>query len=71
MFVVAIARTRHVGRAPDAIFDDRFATQPRDAGKLVHVRGTDAAVAPLADAGIELAVQLLAHWLLGARGVYR
>lgn len=60
------------GRALGAIFDDRFAMQPQMGSQLVMVRGHDSAEASSTDAGIDMAVHLLAQWLLrGHGGPYR
>ncbi len=59
-------------RAPGAIYDERFAKDPRTAAQLVHVRGHEAATPDAADAAVDLLVHALGEWLLRGRdGPYR
>ena len=59
-------------RAVNAIFDDRFAMQPRAATQVIQVRGHDTAAPGASDAGIDLAMHVLARWLTrGQGGPYR
>jgi hypothetical protein len=59
-------------RAPEAIYNDRLNGARPAGSQLVHVRGHDAAVGQLTDAANDLAVHLLARWLLRDRaGPYR
>jgi hypothetical protein len=53
--------------APGAIYDARFSATPIEGAHLIHVRGHDSPVVPLNDQRGDLAVHLLATWLLGSR----
>ena len=57
-------------RAPGALYDDRFVARPLVSSQIIAVRGNATAEAGLPDGNVDLAVHLLAEWLLGG-GPYR
>jgi hypothetical protein len=59
-------------RAPGAIYDERFAKDPRTAAQLVLVHGHDSAMPDAADIHVDMVVHVLGEWLLrGQGGPYR
>jgi hypothetical protein len=57
-------------RAPAAIYDDRFVARPLVSAQVIAVRDNATAEAGPPDGNADLAVHLLAEWLLGG-GPYR
>ena len=65
---VALIRSR----APGAIYDDRFAKDPRIAAQLVQVSGHETAAPGAGDERVDVLVHALGEWLLrGQGGPYR
>jgi hypothetical protein len=59
-------------RAPGAIYDERFAREPRTAAQLVKVLGHESAMPAAADIQVDMLVHVLGEWLLrGHGGPYR
>ncbi len=59
-------------RAPGAIYDERFARDPRTGAQLVQVRGHESAMPEAADIHVDTLVHALGEWLLrGQGGPYR
>lgn len=52
-------------RAPGAVYDDRFVGRPLVSSQMIAVRGNVTAEAGPPDGNADLAVHLLAEWLLG------
>jgi hypothetical protein len=65
-FAATLALLR--AHAPNAVFDDRFATQPLNGAHVVMIRGHDAATAPTSDTASDLIVHVLAAWLARPKG---
>jgi hypothetical protein len=61
-FLTTLAILR--ARAPGAIYDDRFAAAPIGGANVLHARGHASPEAPAQDARADLAVHLLARWVL-------
>jgi hypothetical protein len=70
-FLVTVALLRE--RAPQAVYDERFALHPLSRHAQTHVRGHDSAAPELGDAGVDVRVHLLARALVrsGGEGPYR
>ena len=65
---VAVIRERAIG----AIYDERFAREPRTAAQIVQVHGHESATPAAADIQVDMLVHALGEWLLrGQGGPYR
>jgi hypothetical protein len=59
-------------KATRAIFDERFARDPRAAAQVIQVQGHESATPEASDSNVDILVHALAEWLLrGQGGPYR